>query len=463
MTPSPKLLRVARRLLLGLASILTAVALFVTVENWRGDRAWATARADLSARGEPILLAELAPAQIANEVNFLQTPRLVRVLFAPADGGEASTPAEIELLNFRDTGRVLAGQMTVAALHDVLTKRGLITGPSSPSPASEVLGVLGVLTPFTPLFHDLRLAAEERPLAALTRAGPIGTVRLIDASRIFSIAQFQALRARLLLDLQRPTEARADVFALQRLGSALASRPDTIMHFLVGLAIHETAAGVINEGCRRHAWADADLAKFNRELESLNPLAGLNHALLSERANLLSWIDAPVGQPTPPPWLFHGWRQHNKLELCARFDREIFAAISLTTRRVFPDRLCTAFSIKPSALAAFLHPFRWLSSFVMPNLEGIILNVARNADELTLSQTSWALERHRLAHGAYPATLDDLSPSFLSGDPRGVFDGHRLGYEQLPNGDRRLSSCGPNSRDEHGEGDDVVLLMPGGT
>jgi hypothetical protein len=41
MKPSPKFLTVLRRTLLGAALAATAVALFVTVENWRGDRAWA--------------------------------------------------------------------------------------------------------------------------------------------------------------------------------------------------------------------------------------------------------------------------------------------------------------------------------------------------------------------------------------------------------------------------------------
>ena len=44
--------RTARRLLLVLAAAATLIALFYTVENWRGRRAWDNRRHELEARGE---------------------------------------------------------------------------------------------------------------------------------------------------------------------------------------------------------------------------------------------------------------------------------------------------------------------------------------------------------------------------------------------------------------------------
>src|SRR5690348_15676611 len=63
-----------------LASIITIIALAWAVENWRGARAWAAAKRDLVARGEPLTFDQIVPPMPPDAQNFASTP-LLRGLF----------------------------------------------------------------------------------------------------------------------------------------------------------------------------------------------------------------------------------------------------------------------------------------------------------------------------------------------------------------------------------------------
>ena len=68
---------------------------------------------------------------------------------------------------------------------------------------------------------------------------------------------------------------------------------------------------------------------------------------------------------------------------------------------------------------------------------------------LQVAQTGLALLRHKLAHGAYPATLSEIDPQFLTENPLDPFTGHPLVYR--PEGDGfLLYSLGENLADDNG-------------
>src|SRR5205085_10074692 len=60
-----------------------------------------------------------------------------------------------------------------------------------------------------------------------------------------------------------------------------------------------------------------------------------------------------------------------------------------------------------------------------------------------------AVERHRLARGAWPASLDALVPDFLPGVPDDPFDGRPLRYRRLADG-VVVYSVGPDGADDGG-------------
>jgi hypothetical protein len=65
-----------------------------------------------------------------------------------------------------------------------------------------------------------------------------------------------------------------------------------------------------------------------------------------------------------------------------------------------------------------------------------------------------ALERCRLVHGAYPDSLDSLTPGYLTTIPQDIIDGQPFHYRRTDDEKFLLYSVGWNERDDHGK---VVL------
>lgn len=71
--------------------LITLLALFYAVENWRGARAWKEVRDQLRAQGEPLSFAELVPPMPPEEENFAMTPYF-RGLFDKSLSSDGKTP-----------------------------------------------------------------------------------------------------------------------------------------------------------------------------------------------------------------------------------------------------------------------------------------------------------------------------------------------------------------------------------
>ena len=76
--------------------------------------------------------------------------------------------------------------------------------------------------------------------------------------------------------------------------------------------------------------------------------------------------------------------------------------------------------------------------------------------QLDLACVACSLERHRLAHGQYPETLDALAPQLIDKLPHDLIDGQPLHYRRTDDGQFVLYSVGWNENDDGG----VVGLHP---
>lgn len=70
--------------------------------------------------------------------------------------------------------------------------------------------------------------------------------------------------------------------------------------------------------------------------------------------------------------------------------------------------------------------------------------------QLDLARVACALERHRLAHGQYPETLDDLTPQLIEKLPHDLINGEPLRYQRPGEGRFVLYSVGWNEKDDGG-------------
>jgi hypothetical protein len=102
-------------------------------------------------------------------------------------------------------------------------------------------------------------------------------------------------------------------------------------------------------------------------------------------------------------------------------------------------------------------PWKFFSSLTL----GPVLNAAvaftRGQVQLDEARIACALERYRLAHGVYPATLEELAPAYIPEVPHDVINGEPYRYRLRADGTFLLYSVGWNERDEGGL---VVTSIP---
>jgi hypothetical protein len=80
-----------------------------------------------------------------------------------------------------------------------------------------------------------------------------------------------------------------------------------------------------------------------------------------------------------------------------------------------------------------------------------LLTLAKTETARRLTVTAVALKRYHLRHGAYPATLNDLVPDFLSAVPIDFMDCKPLRYKPRTDGDFLLYSVGEDGVDDGGD------------
>jgi hypothetical protein len=87
---------------------------------------------------------------------------------------------------------------------------------------------------------------------------------------------------------------------------------------------------------------------------------------------------------------------------------------------------------------------------LMPALSRLSEKFARGQAGIDLARVACALERFRLAHGAYPEKLDALTPQFLARLPHDVINGQPIHYRRTDNGQVILYGVGWNETDDGG-------------
>lgn len=442
---------VLRRILLAVASVSTLLAVFITEENWRGDRAWAAFEQEMRAKGEPIEFKAFPQRPVPDNQNFFKTPMLSRLIYDRPDDSERKKLMEETRLTRLQFWSVKS-RKDLSAFSLDLKKSGLM--PDALTGAAG-LDVLRAMESVRPVLDEIREAALTRPLASLEpRSTPIGEGIAADA--VWQLGQALAARAFAELEAGRREDAFADTIALQRLANALSNQPDNLLNLMIGVAMHGLAAAVISSGCEDHIWTGTELARFKEKFGQLNPLLNFRDAMRKERATVLYAVDLPPNKELRslgvPFWLFHGWLQQNKLTYCRDLEASTLSAFTVEPPRVFSGKLSsTGVSTKSKGRS----PFRVFSRLAIPNCDSVLGSLAASVDKLTLTSVACSIEQYRLAKDRYPSRLRELAPTFIQSMPSGIVDGQAARYSQLPQGSFKLWFVGPNGNDDDGKGDDI--------
>ena len=103
----------------------------------------------------------------------------------------------------------------------------------------------------------------------------------------------------------------------------------------------------------------------------------------------------------------------------------------------------------PVALDQHIPWYATISRIVLPALSQSRIRMVQLQANVRVMRAGLALLRHKDAHGAYPATLAEIDPSFLAETPRDPFTGQPLVYRPEADG-FVLYSLGENLQDDDG-------------
>lgn len=453
--------------------LATLVVFFYVEEDWRAARAWAATKAKWEAAGETFDYAKLVPPPVPDSQNLGALP-----IFALSTNLYLPSPLTKALQHdLPRLGHWKPGQWPdMAALQAGLVKLYIDTF-KSPPPTEDPLQTLDAIYPFLP---GLREAAQTRPFCRFpmdyTSQPPFFWP--LDAVIVQTkLAQVLETRAVLALYQHQPEAALDDITVALRLAEGVRREPLLIS----GLVAIGSGAilnlGIINRTLPMQVWNDGQLAQIENELGKIDALSAwqfsLRGELIGEVIPNLDYVIRKrpgiiykemkrvtgVNQEPSMLWkpLPQGWLIWNKIQSTdALF--EAITAVDPSRHRVQLDttnRQLHEFR-RTYRAGKTIAPWNTLYAIGMPPIISSIIKYARFQANVDEGRIACALERYRLAHGVYPATLDVLAPACIADLPPDVMNGEPYHYRLQPDGSFVLYSVGWNQQDDGGQ---VVTLV----
>jgi hypothetical protein len=487
--------RLLRHKLLVLACLITLVAMFYAVENWRGRTAWNNFRREWEARGVEFQLDKIVPPPIAEAENMYEAEPWRGFHFIKSEGGAITfenTNVQNEAWfdctgpNHREapegTDVFLARQVNLAEWqkfyrstnNQFASPGGGLTNyfPVAAAPQTPAKDVLLALSKFDGRLNQIRAAAQ-RPKARFWVNFEDGFAALIPhLAKFKSIATYLRLRSTALLADGQTDAAFDDLMLAFRLDQALQNEPILISH-LVRLAVLQVNLSTLWEGLADHRWSEAQLAAFEAELATMDLLAEYQSGMNGERYFSMWCVDflyrtgdfnsisgpAESGNSSFSDQLlaangratFHliprGWFDQNKVSLGKMHVDYIRPMVDVEKQLVLPANLRrTAAALKSYRPT----PYNLFAGLLLPALENTAKKTAYAHTCVNLARVACGLERYRLANGKYPESLDAIAPQFISKLPHDVIDGQPLKYRRNAEGSFILYSVGWNETDDGG-------------
>lgn len=481
---------ILRAFVFGAVAAATLVALAYGIIDFSGRRAWDQTKRELLAKGEPLSLTEIIPAEIPDEQNFFAAPvwKDMTDLVPKNDpyGGSvwiASKDPEKRKLNAFRQALSKNGNSVLTQMGMGKSRRGaflsaeprnLDTAASfyrenqmAPSGLSSAETVLAALDAAQPELEAI-LQAASRPAARFPthyEDGPAASME--HNTTLLSIGQYLALRTSAEMASGRGTAAMSDIFLLLRLADAPQNEPFLISQ-LVRVALVQISIGSVWEGLAFGCWTEAELEEIELRLAQMDLSKDLAHALRGERANFNQTMEMGKKDSRFLKMFLHpqtqedqssfsiGWRIafaaypegwfFENLAFCNRFMQR---AIDLAETGSY-----SAEKWKPlwSELEKNRnsHPVIYLlSTMALSSIVDVEQRFAEAETRLRQALIACALERYKLAHREIPESLTSLVPSFLPDIPNDPMTGNPFHYQRETEGNFMLWSVGPNGRDNH--------------
>jgi hypothetical protein len=145
-----------------------------------------------------------------------------------------------------------------------------------------------------------------------------------------------------------------------------------------------------------------------------------------------------------------GWFYQNQYR-CARVMEDYQIPLVDVSQGTFSPALARRGEAAVTAETKTASPFNRFERLLLPSLNNAARRFAYGQASLNLARTAIALERYRLAHAAFPESLDALAPQFIAKVPHDVIGGQPMKYRREADGSFVLYSVGWNEKDDDGE------------
>ncbi len=449
---------------------LTFLVLLYVEEDWRGARAWAITKAKWEGRGETFDIRAFTPPLGPENENLAALPifRITRTggKFGPdelVDFRRAifyQTPMPDSVPQIPLLGSWQSDERTdMVKLRQTVTTDYAVLFKGQPPPSDSLAQFDAVY----PLVGELREAAATRSSFRLNsdyeRMPPAGR-SLGPVTDMIALAKIVSAHAVLGLESGRSDLALDDLRVNWIVANGVKRDPD-LVGALVSIGIVAISEGAIFHGLVQHEWNDAQLAELERMFGSLHFLRDYQFTMRAEGALVATNIgffkkfskgkvlpiDPTATQASlPVPWPGGWWDNNSKL--MADFFFAAMDAADPQAELVFPA--------KADALDEQIRQ-TWSAPWTIWYLTAApaMANAARSFSQAQVwadeSRLACALERYRLAHNAYPATLEELVPSCIDQLPHDVMDGEPYHYRLKSDGMYLLYSVGWNQKDDDGK------------
>jgi hypothetical protein len=476
--PSPRRLRWVRRTL-GFGFLPICIVSFYLIENFRGDRGWAAAKADLAAAGISLNFFDYIPdpAAIPDEENVAAAEPYVRLAEEP--DLEPENPFSGTLMEIRTlkAGSFSSGEAPEFAKDS----SSAAVDPSSPAAAQELLNLLSV---HDELLSQIR-AACARPQARFTVVmDDHGLPRLPQQAYVRNTASILRSRAVALIAVGRSSEALDDLRLLLR--QADLTHAPNLLCLLTRRITISTAVTPVWYGLARDAWTDADLRALeqlwaNIDLEDhLSEVIRAEHALMQgnlekmalnrQQASrdlevMASLVAGSVFDSSTRLGRFRvrafaalfptGWLRQNQ----AWFATKTLAMLAELGKN--PDESNQYDLFIDAQTRSFIEnakttPYNFIARQLWPVLGSVLSNRRQLIADIALLRAAIAIEQHRRATGRLPEALAELAAP----PPVDPINGEALRYQRLDDRRYKLWSVALNGTDEGGKNEDHRSSSP---
>jgi len=452
------------RLLLWLAGwvfLLLIIAIGLTSLAVRKSRQqFENYQAELEKRGERFVVADLAPAPPPLEGNGArELTALAREL------GDTAAADGIRI--FQTSKEESPGKNIVIhrAGHALILNKEV--------PWEEVQGKFAPLTPPLARIREI----SKSPVLELQLDFSQGfAMPLSGVTESLKAGQHFSQEGILFLQKKMTSEAVGNVRPILRLAEMTEKQPLLISQ-LVSASLLGIAQNLTWEILQSNRATEVELAGLQQDWERVRIARFIVPVWRMERAVALPFFETPSFQifsgvstlssspPKPLTWLPKSWDETMNLAMFLTWG----TLYRYADARQFLENYQTLIDLAPKdpvqgPWSPALHGSvelqnslgtagieRLFSGMLIPSLESSFTRIVSTQAMANLTTTALALQRHQLAHGEYPSSLDQLTPAFLAAIPRDPFDGEPLRYRKLDSQSFLLYAVGIDGGDDHGD------------